>query len=128
MTSKVNTEEAENQEAHKMDPSSWATSCNSKMFPKLACDISMGSATGSKLICEANLARNMYVHICEFLILFHPTPTCERGGSQQFQGRQTVCKEAFDNSFRAWLELDTLETFGTPPPIAKYGTKKQLAK
>ena len=97
------------------------------MVSKLGCDISVGLVMGPKVFCAANPARNMYICISEFLILFHPTPVCERGGSQ-FQGRQTVHKETFDNNFRAWLGLDTLETPGTHPPIAKYGTKKQLAK
>ena len=53
--------------------------------------------------------------------------TCERGGSK-FQGRQKTSKGAFNNDFRAWLGLGTLEILVTHPPIAKYGTKKQLAK
>ena len=111
----------------------------------------MGSAMGFKVVCEADPGGNMYLHISEFLILFHPTPVHKKGGSK-FQGRQEASKDAFDNDFRAWLRLDTLETFGahihqllsmaqrsnwsndlahqigTHPPITKYGTKKQLAK
>ena len=98
-----------------------------QMFSDLVCDISTGLVMGSKVVCEADLGGNMYLHISEFLILFHPTPVHERGGSK-FQGRQEANKDAFDNNFRAWLGLDTLKTSGTHPPIAKYGTKKQLAK
>ena len=140
-----------------MDPSSWAT-CNSEMFSemecntsmdsemgsKMGCDISMGSTMDSKLGCDAEMSsmigsktscdnldpsRNMFIHISEFLILFHPAPVHERGGSK-FQGRKKASKDAFNNNFRAWLGLGILETLGThPATIAKYyGTKKQLAK
>ena len=141
-TSEVDTAEAENQETHKMDPSSWAT-CNSEMFsklccdaemdsqrmvPKIGCNMPMASVMSSETNCDTlDPAGNILVHISEFLILFHPPPVCKRGRSK-FQGRQKASKDAFNNNFRVWLGLGTLETLGTHPPIAKYGTKKQLAK
>ena len=110
---------------------------------ELGCDVSMGPVIGSELGCVVemspmmgpetscdalDLAGNMFISISKFLILFHPPPVCKRGAGSKFQGRQRVYKVAFDNNFRAWLGVLTLETFNIHPLIVKYGTRKQLAK
>jgi hypothetical protein len=84
--------ETGNQETHKMDPSSWVT-FNSQA-PKT-----------NFMIC-------LFICVFEFLILFHPAPIQERGGSK-FQRRQ----QAYDTS-----------EIPTHPPVVEYGTRKQLTK